>query len=81
LNSKSYVGSGVDLAKRSYYNENALNQNSLVSKPRYYSTGLGDRLDKVNFVKLYSDADKQKLDILKENTGKSGRRQRFALPP
>lgn len=38
----------------------------------YYSTGKGDRLDKTNFIKLYSDADKHKLDILKENEGKSG---------
>lgn len=38
----------------------------------YYSTDKGDKLDRVNFVKLYLDADKQKLDILKENEGKSG---------
>lgn len=38
----------------------------------YYSTGKGEIIDKLNFVKLYLNADTQKLDILKENTGKSG---------
>jgi hypothetical protein len=38
----------------------------------YYSTGKGEILDKVNFVKLYLNADTQKLDVLKENAGKSG---------
>ena len=54
----------------------------------YYSTGKGEILDKVNFVTgaggarpPYLNADTQKLDVLKENTGKSGRRQRSALPP
>ena len=40
----------------------------------YYSTDKENKLDNVNFVKLYSDADKQKLDILKENKAKTGRR-------
>ena|SRR3984885_13713737 len=38
----------------------------------YYSTGKGNKLDRVNFVKLYLDANIHKLDILKENEGKSG---------
>lgn len=43
----------------------------LLGKRIYYSTGC-DKLDKVNFVKLYSNADKDKLDIYEENEGKSG---------
>lgn len=40
-------------------------------KNLYYSTGKG-RLEGIDLEKIYLDADIQKLDILKENKGKSG---------
>lgn len=38
----------------------------------FYSGGKVDVLDRVNFIKSYLNADKDKLYILKENTEKSG---------
>lgn len=37
----------------------------------YYSTGK-DRLEGIDFEKIYLNADKEKLDIIKENKGKAG---------
>ena len=38
----------------------------------FYSTGKGEEVSNINFVKFYPDADTQKFDIFNENSGISG---------